>query len=98
MFTDSQTSAAHVQARAVDCGAIGVSGTVDIAVNWPAAYPDTNYTVVTDIVEVGGPTANNSAKRQVLTKTATGITVRITAGSTGYSAGQLFLHAIAVHD
>jgi hypothetical protein len=98
MFTDNKQYPPHVQAGTVDCGAIGASGSADVALTWPAPFADTNYTVVTDIVEVGGPTANNSAKRQMLTKTAAGITVRVAAGTVGYSAGALFLHAIAVHD
>lgn len=81
-----------------DCGVIAGNGSADVALSWPVPLPDANYVVVTDLVEVGGPTANVTLKRQVLTKTATGITVRVTAGSVGYSSGGLLLHAIGIHD
>jgi len=92
------TGGGGLQAARADCGALGVSATADITVNWPVPFADTNYTVTVSLVEVGGPTANVDAIRQVLTKTASGITVRVSGGTTGYAAGGLFVHAIAVHD
>jgi hypothetical protein len=90
-----------IQAARVDIGALtGAQSPVDITLTWPVPFADTNYTVTTDIVETAGPSAGTQldAKRQVLTKTAAGISVRMSNGSGAYSAGQLFLHAIAVHD
>jgi hypothetical protein len=87
-----------IRAARVNCGPFTASQSKDIALNWPIPFADTNYTVVATAVEVGGPTANSDAVRQVLTVTAAGITVRVASGATGYADGALFLHAVAVHD
>ena len=89
----------NIQVARVNCGAMSPTTTIDVAVAWPVAFADTNYTVVATLVEEsGGPSANADALRQIVSKTASGVTVRVADGTTGYSSGQLFVHAIAIHD
>lgn len=88
----------RIQTLRVDAGVITASATVDIPITWPVPFADANYTVVAAIHDAAG-TANNSALRQLQgTKTASGISVRVAAGTAGYTAGQLFINAIAIHD
>jgi hypothetical protein len=88
----------QVQTVRVNLGVFTASQVKDITITWPFPFVDTNYTVACTLVEPSANTANSDAFRQVLTQTAASILVRIASGSTGYSDGQLFLHAIGWHD
>lgn len=83
----------------VDCGTFTASQTKDIAVTWPVAFSDGNYTVSAVLVDTGS-TANANAIRQLVgAPTTTGCTIRVAGGTVGYaSAGVLFLHVTAIHD
>lgn len=84
--------------RAFNPGVFTASQTRDITISWPVAFADTNYAATFAIHDAAG-TANNSAARQIQgAKTVNGITIRIAAGTAGYSSGQLLIDAIAVHD
>lgn len=83
----------------VDVGVLAITSTKDVVVTWATPFNDTNYTVTAMLFDLAS-TANSDALRQAVgATTAAGVTIRVTSGtSTGYTAGQLILHVIAIHD
>jgi len=78
--------------------AMAASSTVDIAVTWPTPFADANYTVNANVAEGISTLSNGAVVRQVRSKDANGCTVRISNGSQVFAAGDVTLHAIAIHD
>ena len=90
--------AVQTQAVRVNAGAFTVSQTRDVTITWPTPFADANYTALAILVDAAS-TANANALRQIVgLPTASGFTVRVAAGTTGYSSGQLLIHAIGIHD
>jgi len=78
--------------------AMSASTTADITVTWATPFADTNYTVAVNVQENLSTVANGVIVRQIRSKTADGIVVRVSNGSQVFAAGDITLHATATHD
>jgi hypothetical protein len=78
--------------------AMAASSTVDVAITWPQPFADASYTVNVNVAEGISTLSNGAVVRQVRSKDANGCTVRISNGSQVFAAGDVTLHAIAIHD
>lgn len=76
----------------VSTGAVAGLGQVDVAVTWPTALPDTNYTVVASVeVDESG---DSLTIRRIRSKTTAGCVVNVANGAAIAKTGTV--HAVAV--
>jgi len=78
--------------------AMSANVAIDILVTWSTPFADANYTVSANVAESVSTIANGVIVRQIRSQDANGIVVRISNGTQAFTAGQVTLHAIAIHD
>jgi hypothetical protein len=78
--------------------AMAANTAVDVVVTWPTPFADANYTVNANVAESISTIANGVIVRQIRSKDANGCVVRISNGTQVFLAGDVTLHAIAIHD
>jgi hypothetical protein len=88
----------HQGARANTGGTIAAGAQADVALTWPNAFPDTNYTIAVS-AGINDATSRNAPSVMIReeTKTASGFTVRVT-NNTAATAVTIYVEALAIHD
>ncbi|HEX9765744.1 MAG TPA: hypothetical protein VGA36_03205 [Nitriliruptorales bacterium] len=84
----------HIVTVRVTTGSIGAAGEANVAVTWPTAFADTDYTVVALVAEDAG--GESLRARRVRTLSTTGCVVNVVNNALLSRTGTL--HVIAIHD
>lgn len=86
-----------VQSFRANAGALTASANNQVAVVFPTAFPDANYTIQVVFEDTLNRTTDTTVVRHIYGRAATGCTV-IVNPSNAYTTGQGLLHVFAIHD
>lgn len=87
-----------IQTKRVNPGAVSASGNVDVTVTWDTPFADTNYTVAAAVQEAVSSTTTGALARQVRSRTASQVVIRVSTGTTAITDGAAVLHVLGIAD